>query len=147
MGSDTAPIVVDTNAFSIVADIAQAMNENDIPLQGRFLVVPAWFYKKLILDGINLGGVLDTSKVYSDGYIGKLQGFDLYISNNVPKSGTKYSIIAGTNESGSLVVQIDKVEKLRDKDSFSDLVRGLAVYGAAVTQPTATAKVVVQQAA
>jgi hypothetical protein len=32
-------------------------------------------------------------------------------------------------------VQISKVETLRDKDSFSDLVRGLAVYTSAVLMP------------
>jgi len=42
-------------------------------------------------------------------------------------------------------VQISKIEELRDKDSFSGLVRGLSVYGAAVTQPEAAAALYIEE--
>ena len=38
---------------------------------------------------------------------------------------------------------LPKIESLRDKDSFSDLVRGLYLYGAKTVQPKALAKMVV----
>ena len=37
-----------------------------------------------------------------------------------------------------------KIESLRDKDSFSDLVRGLYLYGAKTVQPKALAKMIVK---
>lgn len=148
MGSTATPIQITNGAApGLLFDLGQKFNENNIPTSGRWIIVPPWYYKKLVLDGINLSAISDTSKVYADGFLGRAHGFDIYISNNVPKDGLKYSIIAGTNESGSLVIQIDKVEELRDRDSFSSLVRGLAVFGAAVTQPTATARVIVADVA
>jgi N4-gp56 family major capsid protein len=146
IGTAAAPISVNTAGISaILFDIGQKMNEANVPTAGRWIVVPPWFYKKLALAGINLTAISDTSKVYADGYLGKVAGFDLYVSNNAPKDGDTFSILAGTNESGSLVVQIDKIEELRDRDSFSSLVRGLSVYGAACTQTTATAVVFVEE--
>ena len=44
-------------------------------------------------------------------------------------------ILAGTNLAGSLVMQIEKVETLRNVDQFGDIIRGLSVYGAACTMP------------
>ena len=39
--------------------------------------------------------------------------------------------------------QLAKIESLRDKDSFSDLIRGLYLYGAKTVQPNALAKLIV----
>ena len=41
--------------------------------------------------------------------------------------------------------QLAKIESLRDKDSFSDLVRGLYLYGAKTVQPKALAKMIVSE--
>ena len=56
----------------------------------------------------------------------------------------KYYVLAGTNEAITFASQLAKIESLRDKDSFSDLVRGLYLYGAKTVQPKALAKMVVK---
>jgi len=68
------------------------------------------------------------------GTIMQFAGFDIKQST-VVEDNSGFDILAGTSEGITFADQITKTESLRDKDSFSDLVRGLYVYGAKVVQP------------
>lgn len=70
------------------------------------------------------------------GTILQFAGFDIKQST-VVEDNTGFDILAGTSEAITFADQITKTESLRDKDSFSDLVRGLYLYGAKVVQPKA----------
>ena len=75
-----------------------------------------------------------------NGYIARMWGFDMYMSNNVATvDTTKYKVLAGTNQAITLAEQIVSVEALRRESSFRDAVKGLHVYGAKVVQPAALA--------
>lgn len=82
-----------------------------------------------------------------EGAIGRIAGMDVLVSTNLTDVSGKYYVLAGTNEAITFASQLSKIESLRDKDSFSDLVRGLYLYGAKVVQPKALAKMVVASAA
>lgn len=69
------------------------------------------------------------------GTILQYAGFDVKQSTVVEENSGNYSILCGTSEGITFADQFTKVESLRDKDSFSDLVRGLYLYGAKVVQP------------
>ena len=45
------------------------------------------------------------------------------------------------------ILQITKTERLRDRDSFSDLIRGLAVYTSAVLLPEGLVTALVERPA
>ena len=79
------------------------------------------------------------------GSIGTFAGFDIKESTNLKEATGKTMIMAGTTEAITFASQIVKMDTLRDKDSFSDLVRGLYVYGAKTVQSTclATANITV----
>lgn len=79
------------------------------------------------------------------GSIGTFAGFDIKESTNLKEATEKTLIMAGTTEAITFASQIVKMDTLRDKDSFSDLVRGLYVYGAKTVQPSclATANITV----
>lgn len=79
------------------------------------------------------------------GSIGTFAGFDIKESTNLKEATEKTLIMAGTTEAITFASQIVKMDTLRDKDSFSDLVRGLYVYGAKTVQATclATANITV----
>nr|DAQ66478.1 MAG TPA: Major capsid protein [Caudoviricetes sp.] len=79
------------------------------------------------------------------GSIGTFAGFDVKESTNLKEATSKTLIMAGTTEAITFASQIVKMDTLRDKDSFSDLVRGLYVYGAKTVQTTclATASITV----
>ena len=78
-----------------------------------------------------------------EGAIGRIAGMDVLVSTNLTAVSSKYYVLAGTNEAITFASQLSKVESLRDKDSFSDLVRGLYLYGAKTIQPKSLAKMIV----
>lgn len=78
-----------------------------------------------------------------EGAIGRIAGMDVLVSTNLSAVGGKYYVLAGTNEAVTFASQLSKIESLRDKDSFSDLVRGLYLYGAKTVQPKSLAKMIV----
>ena len=81
-----------------------------------------------------------------NGAIGRIAGMDVLVSTNLTATSDKYYVLAGTNEAITFASQLAKIESLRDKDSFSDLVRGLYLYGAKTVQPNALAKMIVSAA-
>ena len=78
-----------------------------------------------------------------EGAIGRIAGMDVLVSTNLTATASKYYVLAGTNEAITFASQLSKIETLRDKDSFSDLVRGLYLYGAVAVQSNALAKMIV----
>ena len=82
-----------------------------------------------------------TDKLIRDGAIFEYAGFDVFSATNLKKAGGKIEILAGVDEAITFASQITKIEALRDKDHFQDLVRGLYVYGAKTVNNTLLAKV------
>ena len=79
-------------------------------------------------------------KTIRDGAIGKIAGMDVLVSTNLKSdANSAIPLIAGTNAAITFASQVAKIEKIRDINSFSDLVRGLYLYGAKVVQPKALA--------
>lgn len=93
---------------------------------------------------ISAHNVADTT--LREGSIGRIAGMDVLVSTNLTEVNDKYYVLAGTNEAITFASQLAKIESLRDKDSFSDLVRGLYLYGAKTVQPKALAKMIVSAA-
>jgi hypothetical protein len=127
------------NAYAALLTMRQALTALNVPLEGRWAIIPPWFTNSLVLGKILLPAVMD-NPAYENGVVGRAAGFELRESNNVPfTGGTTYQIMAGTNAAISYAGQIDpeKVEALRDKDLFSDFIRGLLLFGAKVVYPDA----------
>src|SRR5574344_41247 len=78
-----------------------------------------------------------------EGAIGRIAGMDVLVSTNLSDVNGKFYILAGTNEAITFASQLSKIESLRDRDSFSDLVRGLYLYGAKTVKPKSLAKMIV----
>lgn len=139
LGSDSSPIVpTKDDAYDALVDLATLLTEANVPMDGRWVVIPAWYHGLLLKDSRFVGNGTDYNKALLEGgEIGVAAGFKVWLSNNVPNtSGTKYKIIAGTNEAGSYAEQILKTEAYRPEKRFSDAVKGLHVYGAKVLQPS-----------
>ena len=138
LGTDDSPIVpTATDAYDTLVDLSTILTEANVPMDGRWVVVPAWFHGLLLKDKRFVGNGTDYNKaILEGGEVGVAAGFRVSLSNNVPNTtGTKYKIIAGTNEAGSYAEQILKTEAYRPEKRFSDAVKGLHVYGAKVLQP------------
>ena len=142
LGSDDSPIVPTAeDAYDALVDLATLLTEADVPMDGRWTVIPAWYHGLLLKDKRFVGNGTDYNKaILEGGEVGVAAGFRVSLSNNVPNTtGTKYKIIAGTNEAGSYAEQILKTEAYRPEKRFSDAIKGLHVYGAKILQPKCVA--------
>ena len=137
LGNDTTPLVPTADAaYDMLVDLATDLTEKDVPMAGRFVVVPAFFHGLLLKDKRFVGNGTDYNKALIEGgEVGVAAGFAVNISNNVPNTtGTKYKIIAGTRAATSYAEQILKTEAYRPEKRFSDAIKGLHVYGGKVVQ-------------
>ena len=112
------------------------LNEHNVPMLGRWVVIPPWFHGLLLKDERFVGnGTGYNQAILQGGWVGDAAGFRIHLSNNVPESAGSYSVIAGTNAAGSFAEQLVELEAYRLEKNFSDGLKGLHVYGAKVTQP------------
>jgi hypothetical protein len=137
-------------AYTQLTKLAQKLNEANVAMQGRFCVLAPW-YLQLLLDTNKIafnpalaGGAGATAVI--EGYVNRLLGMDIYVSNNAPLiTGDDYAIIAGTKMAWSFAEQISKTEAYRPQSSFSDAVKGLHLYGAKLTRPDGLAYITASQ--
>ena len=138
--SITASNLTSENAYDYLVDLGVVLNENNVPMLGRWVVIPPWFHGLLLKDNRFVGnGTGANQAVLQGGWVGDAAGFHIHLSNNVPKSDGVFSVIAGTNAVGSYAEQLVELEAFRLEKNFSDAVKGLHIYGAKVTQPDALA--------
>ena len=143
LGTEGAPIsITSANVTTYFATIAQLMDENNNPQQGRVAVVPPWFIHKINQADITKN--TDNSRTLESGYVGRYYGFDLYMSNSIEHSGTTWykPMFFLRNDSISFAQQILRTEGDRLENSFKDGIRSLIVYGGKVTRPSSLATLV-----
>ena len=139
VGSSGSPVALTiSNIYSSIVALRTKLDKQNVPTQGRSLVVPPEAYALLLQDArfTSVQGIADG--VITNGLVGRVAGFDIYMSNNVVKTSAAtpvYSITAQVADATTYAEQIVKTEALRPEASFSDAVRGLHVYGAKVTRP------------
>lgn len=132
----TAQALTSANAYDYLVDLGVLLNEHNVPMLGRWVVIPPWFHGLLLKDERFVGnGTGYNQAILQGGWVGDAAGFRIHLSNNVPESAGSYSVIAGTNAAGSFAEQLVELEAYRLEKNFSDGLKGLHVYGAKVTQP------------
>ena len=108
LGSDTSAVVpTKSDAYDYLVDLGTDLTEKDVPTEGRWVVIPAWYHGLLLKDNRFVGNGTDYNKALIEGgEVGVAAGFKVWLSNNVPNtSGAKYKIIAGTNAGASYAEQ------------------------------------------
>ena len=132
----TAGSLTSENAYDALVDLGVVLNEHNVPMLGRWVVIPPWFHGLLLKDPRFVGnGTGYNQAILQGGWVGDAAGFRIHLSNNVPESAGSYSVIAGTNAAGSFAEQLVELEAYRLEKNFSDGLKGLHVYGAKVSQP------------
>jgi len=146
IGSSASPVVLDkTTIYEKFVNLSFALKNSNAVYNGvRPWVVINPKIESYLLQSpefISAHNVADTT--LREGSIGRIAGMDVLVSTNLNAVDNKYFVLAGTNDAITFASRLAKIESLRDKDSFSDLVRGLYLYGAKVVQPNALAKIIV----
>ena len=158
-GTDGSPIDGDA-ATDTLADVISAaktvLDGNDVPEENRWFVAPPAFYKQLRKAGAK---IMDQS-VMNDGSASSMRiglvtdrplfGFRLYSTNAIAVSSgsaashtfgsagsNEYALLYGHQSAVATANHIAKTELIRDPDSFSDIVRGLHVFGRKVLRSDA----------
>lgn len=148
LGVTATPVAITkVNVLDHLVDMGLVLDEQNVPETGRWVLVPAAMaarIKKSDLKDASVSG--DGTSMLRNGRLGMIDRFTLYSSNNLSVTSGKYSIMAGTKDAISFASQITKVENLRSQTTFGDLMRGLNVYGYAVTKPEALIHSVVTMA-
>ena len=142
IGTDANPIVpTSANAYDYLVDLGVKLNEANVPMMGRWVVIPPWYHGLLLKDQRFVGnGTGYNQAILQGGLVGEAAGFQIHLSNNVPNtSGAKFKVIAGTSAAGAFAEQLVELEAYRLEKNFSDAIKGLHVYGAKVVQPSALA--------
>lgn len=141
----TISVTTPSDAYLAVVEARKQLDKQNVPTEGRWLVVSPDFYALLLQDSRFIEGTEAGHNTLLNGVVGSVSGFTVVESNNVPTvSGkpSKQSIIAGTNAATTFAQQVNKVEAMRMQDDFADMVRGLDLYGGLVVRPECLTKVV-----
>lgn len=163
--STTNPITIgtgagDADAYETLVDLGTRLNLANVPSGNRWCVVDPNFVGMLFRDprftsfatsdslaAIKAGSSAGGSGGMLPSIFRTLLGMDIYVSNNVPTTGTPtvYTILAGYKGAVSYAEQIaeGQPEAFRLQTGFADAVRGLHLYGAHVFRPSALAAVYV----
>ncbi len=146
VGSDETPITLSKEGiYEKFVTLARKLKDSNAVKAGKrpWVVINPLVESYLLqsTEFINANNVAD--ETLREGAIGRIAGMDVLVSTNLTPVDKKYYILAGTNDAITFASQLAKIESLRDKDSFSDLVRGLYLYGAKTVQPKALAKMIV----
>lgn len=134
-----------TNAGNILGHILTAgrtLDENNIPETERFMIIDpatAAILKNSDLKQAYLTG--DAESPLRNGNIGMIDRFTVYVSNNLPSSGSVTTGLYGHPKAVAYASQMTNTETVRLESSFGDGVRGLAVYGYKVVVPTAIGEI------
>lgn len=149
---DPAKAGAEYSAFKVLVKLSEKLNRQSVPTTGRYVVVGPGTYSALLMDPrftrVDASGDAEGLR---NGIVGRAVGFDVLVSNNVPVVSGREVAIAGVPDAFAFASQLVETEALRDPSHFGDIVRGLNVYGAAVTRPegiaTAEVKITAPKAA
>jgi len=162
-GSPTVPdkptydkIGAGANVYDYLVLLGQKLTESLTPEEGRWCVGPPWIGSLLKQDprftSYNtdagrqtiMSGKLDATggQQGQDGYIGQIDGMDVYQSVNAPHlggtvgiAGSQDVIMAGHSMALTKALGLNEVEAFRPPDGFRDAVKGLTLFGAKTVRP------------
>jgi len=143
----TVSVTTAALAYTQIRKLKVALDEANVPQEGRYVVVPPWYEGLLLEDDrfvrVDASG---TSEGLRNGQIGRALGFNVLASNNAPLvTGDDYAVMAGHPSAISFAEQIASIETYRPESAFADAIKGLHVYGAKLVRPDAIATVIASE--
>lgn len=133
--------------------MGQALDEQNIPETGRWVVMPTWvasMLKRSELRQAYLTG--DSVTPLRNGRLGMIDRFTVYASNLLPfgvsagLAATEFALYAGHAHGLTFASQVNKVETIRSESTFGTILRGLQIYGYKVVDDTALVQAIVTKA-
>jgi len=136
--NSTPADITSSTVLGHILSAGEQLDDNNIPEDGRFMIVNpavATLIKQSELRQAYLTG--DSVSPLRNGFIGKIDRFNMYVSNNLSTTSGVTSGLYGHPKAIAYASQMTNTETVRLESSFGDGVRGLSVYGYKVILPTA----------
>lgn len=123
------------NIVSVISSARRTLMENNVPNSATIsLEVPPAVEQLLVM--ANLLTDTNNSNALSKGYIGKMFGFDIYVTNNIEKSADGFfRCIARTERAIAYAEQINSIKPYEPELRNGTAVKGLHLYGAKIVYP------------
>jgi len=135
--------ITSSNILAAILDQAKALDELNIPEEGRFIVLSPEFVSMLKQSELRQAYLTgDGTSPLRNGKVGMVDRFNVYQSNMLytPGSGADAGythVLAGHPKAISFASQFTSAETVRLETTFGDAVRGLKVFGSKVIVPDA----------
>jgi len=140
----TPVAITKTNILDVLVDCGTALDEQNVPDEGRYIMLPAWMNGMLKKSDLRDASIMgDATSAFRNGKIGMLDRFSVYVNNNmstVTDGGTSNqatNVIFGHKKALTFASQMTNMETLPNPSDFGKLIRGLNVYGRKVIDPNA----------
>jgi len=168
LGTANAPINVETddNGINLMLAMARLLDDQSVPEENRWFVAPPIFYEKMFQAGNKIAEVQvtgDASSPLRNGLAinGSFAGFRCYKSTalnstggtdqvtltdgsaTLATDGSENVVLAGHMSAVATASHIAKTEVVRSTESFSDVIRGLHVFGRKVLRQEAVVRGVI----
>lgn len=145
-----SPAVGEVEVLDLLLRLGQALDEQNIPEEGRWAVIPAWMASMLKFSDLRQAYLTgDSVSVMRNGRLGMIDRFTLYTSNLLPNgvagglAAGEYAVYAGHSHGLTFASQMTKMETLRSEMTFGTIMRGLQVYGYKVVDGIAISQAIV----
>ena len=145
----TEASLTSANILEVLGETSQKLSENNVPQQGRWIVLPP-FAINLLVQAEAIGfasdgsGTIDGEGSYRAGFVDRAFGFDIYMSNNLVEA-TNTRALAGTRRAITYAGQINSMEAYRPELRFGNAVKGLLLYGVKVIDSNALVDVSISE--
>ena len=135
IGSASSPVALTAaNIYENIVKLRTLLDKSNVPNTGRSICVPPDVYALLLMDERFAKNTADAGQnALINGLVGRVAGFDVYMSNNVSGASNYFKVTAQTATATTYAEQIIKTEAYRLEKRFADAVKGMHVYGAKVT--------------
>ena len=158
LGTASAPINVETDdaGINLMLLMARVLDDQSVPEENRWFVAPPIFYEKMfqagnkiaevnitgdatsnLRNGLATPGTLAGFRCYKSTALNSTGGTDQVTLSGVATDASENVVLAGHISAMATASHIAKTEVVRSTESFSDVVRGLHVFGRKVLRPEA----------
>lgn len=113
------------------------LNKVNVPKIGRWVVLSPEMEEILLteLDGKILPQTADMAVI--NGYVGKIRGFEIFVSNNTQVVGNTHKAIGGISKGLNFLGQLSQMDAGKHEKKFGEYVKGLELFGADVLETEA----------
>lgn len=123
---------------AMLTGINKLLDDNGAPRAGRYIILPTIGVQALTLYAASKATTFgDTAS--TNGYVGRMFGFDVYTSNKCAVVSTTVHGVAGVKDdgiAGAIAIPPTEVEEIRLEGRFASGVRARALYGWKVFRST-----------